>query len=190
MLTCWSHQRVVQSGQGQGLLFSQPHPDLLPDPPGFSHRVRRGAVRRKHISGARRVRLQGGQKAALRHHCAHPHSGERSAWTRARRHTQREHWLRQQALRLQSVRNEMAAARLPVGGTCEAGGGHDSVQQWWSRGNQNPPGAHCAQDSTEIMSVPWWCLSHRNKPANQSVTTLYVKVVTVDVQKGNRWINK
>lgn len=78
-LTCWSDQRVVQSGQGGGLLLSQPHPDLLPDPPGFGHRVRRRAVRGDHIRGAGGVGLQSGQETALRHRYTHPQAGEKRA---------------------------------------------------------------------------------------------------------------
>ena len=75
VLTCWPELRVVQSGQGGGLLLSQPHPDLLPDPPRFSARVRGRAVRGNHIGGAGGVGLQGGQKTALRHRYAHHPSG-------------------------------------------------------------------------------------------------------------------
>lgn len=70
-LTCWSDQRVVQSGHGAGLPLSQPHSDLLLDSPGFGPRVRRWAVRGNHVCGAGRGRLQSRQKAALRHSYAH-----------------------------------------------------------------------------------------------------------------------
>lgn len=76
-LTCCSEPWLVGSGQGGGLPLSQPHPDLLPDPPGFGHRVGRRAVRGKHIGGAGGVRLQGGQKAALRHGHVHAADEER-----------------------------------------------------------------------------------------------------------------
>ena len=77
-LTCWSELRVVQSGQGGGLLLSQPHPDLLPDPPCFSARVGGRPVRGNHIGGAGGVGLQGGQKTALRHRYAHHPSGRQT----------------------------------------------------------------------------------------------------------------
>lgn len=93
-LTCWSDQGVVQSGQGAGLPLSQPHSDLLLDPPGFGPRVRRRAVRGNHVCGAGRGRLQSRQKAALRHGYTHlwswfgpleeQRSGLRAAERRAR----------------------------------------------------------------------------------------------------------
>lgn len=107
----------------------------------------------------------------------------------------RDLWLR--------VRNEMAAARLPVGGTCGVGCMTLFKSDGVTKIHLNPPGAHCIQDITGKMSNDriWQvkvkmftddvtyliCLSHNN-PANQYVfvITLYVKVVALGAQKGHR----
>lgn len=143
-LTCWADQRVVQPGQGGGLLLGQPHPDLLPDPPGFGHRVRGRAVRGDHISGAGGVGLQGRQKAALRHRDAHPRRvekqtrpethgkkggrGEKKRRERRRLVTRSECWV--SAAKWRSVSGPEGS----VGGTCrgggDGGGGRPRSTEW------------------------------------------------------------
>lgn len=127
-LTCWSDQRVVQSGQGAGLPLSQPHSDLLLDSPGFGPRVRRWAVRGNHVCCAGRGRLQSRQKAALRHSYTHLWRWFRAAGgTKVRAESGGA--ARPLDERVSSgVGCEMEISRS-VGGTCGAGGPPQSTSR-------------------------------------------------------------